>query len=196
MVSGLSASNNLTFRPLRGENWADFEYLFGDKGAAGGCWCMLWRTSPAEFKAQQGDGNRKSMLRLARSKTAPGILAYAGNLPVGWCAIAPREDYPALGRSRVLKPVDDQAVWSVSCFFIDKAHRKQGLSVKLLEAAVDYAKSQGAKIVEGYPIDPTRDTYPAVYAWTGLSRAFQRAQFKECARRSPTRPIMRRRLSA
>lgn len=187
----MSGTNQLTFRPLRNDNWADFERLFGARGASGGCWCMLWRTTPTEFKAQKGEGNRESMRRLAQSDRAPGILVYRGNAPVGWCAIAPREDYPALGRSRVLKPFDDEPVWSVSCFFIDKAHRKTGLSVKLLEAAVSYARSQGAKIVEGYPVDPGKDNYPAVYAWVGLARTFEKAGFRECARRSPTRPIMR-----
>ncbi len=153
---------------------------------------MLWRTTPTEFKLQKGEGNRKSMQRLARAPRAPGVLAFADGHAVGWCAIAPREDYPALGRSRVLKPVDDQPVWSVSCFFIDRRCRQQGLSLQLLEAAVDYATSQGAKIVEGYPVEPTTANYPAVYAWVGLASTFKKAGFRECARRSPTRPIMRR----
>ena len=136
------------------------------------------------------------MRRLARSKTAPGILAYEGDTPVGWCAIAPREEYPALERSRILKPVDDEPVWSVSCFFIDKDRRKMGLSVKLLEAAVSYAKSRGAKIVEGYPVEPAKGNYPAVYAWVGLARSFEKAKFRECTRRSPTRPIMRRKIES
>jgi len=157
---------------------------------------VLWRKTPAEFKEQKGNGNRKSMQRLAQSKRSPGILAYDGNNPIGWCAIAPRKDYPALSRSRVLKPIDDQPVWSVSCFFIDKAHRKQGLSAKLLEAAVNYAKTQGAKIVEGYPVEPVKDNYPSVYAWVGLAKTFKKAKFKECARRSPTRPIMRREIKS
>ncbi len=188
----MSESKQLTFRPLSVDNWKDFKQLFGDRGASGGCWCMLWRKSPSEFKEQKGYGNRKSMQRLAQSKRAPGILAYEDNAPIGWCAIAPREEYSALSRSRVLKPIDDEPVWSVSCFFIDKAHRKRGLSVKLLKAAVDYAKIQGANIVEGYPVEPSKSNYPAVYAWVGLAKTFKKAKFKECIRRSPTRPIMRR----
>jgi len=186
----------LTFHPLSDDNWQDLEQLFGDRGASGGCWCMLWRKTPTEFKEQKGNGNRESMRRLAHSERAPGILAYEGNKPIGWCAIAPREDYPALSRSRVLKPIDDQPVWSVSCFFIDKAHRKKGLSARLLEAAVNYATSQGAKLVEGYPVEPVKDNYPAVYAWVGLAKTFKKAKFKECARRSPTRPIMRRKIKS
>ena len=184
----------LTFRPLTAATWEDFERLFGERGAYGGCWCMCWRLTPGEFKAGKGPGNRQAMLDLARSDRPPGILAYDGDTAIGWCAIAPREEYSALGRSRILKPVDDRPVWSVSCFFIDRKYRRHGVSVPLLEAAVNLAKSQGAKIVEGYPVEPASDDYPSTYAWYGIARTFQRAGFEECARRSPTRPIMRRNL--
>jgi len=153
---------------------------------------MHWRLTPREFKARKGGGNRQAMRRLARSERAPGILAYDAENPIGWCAIAPREEYSALDRSRVLKPIDDQPVWSVSCFYIDKAYRRQGVSVKLLDAAVKYAKSNGARIVEGYPVEPKKDNYPAVFAWTGTTKTFKRAKFQEYVRRSSTRPIMRR----
>lgn len=190
----MTRSETIAFRPLDRDNWKDLESLFGERGGSGGCWCMLWRRTRAEFEAGKGDDNRRALRRLARSGQSPGILAYAGDRPVGWCAIAPREDYPALARSRILKPVDEQAVWSVSCFFIDRAYRKQGLSVRLLEAAVDHAGTRGAKIVEGYPVEPREGKYPAVYAWIGLAKTFQHAGFSECARRSPTRPIMRRKV--
>lgn len=157
---------------------------------------MLWRKNPGEFKAHKGDANRRSMQGLAKSDAASGILAFEDSMAVGWCALAPREEYSALGRSRILKPIDDQPVWSVSCFFIDKARRRNGLSVKLLEAAVDYASARGARIVEGYPVDPDKTNYPAVYAWTGLAKAFKKAGFEECIRRSPTRPIMRRKIDS
>lgn len=190
------ANSTLSFRPLDAKTWDDFERLFGELGASGGCWCMLWRRSPAEFEAGKGDGNRAAMRRLAESGPPPGILAYDGEVAIGWCALAPRGDYPGLARSRVLKPVDDRPVWSVSCFYIDKACRGRGVSVALLEAAVDYARSQGAAIVEGYPVEPNSRNYPAVFAWTGTAKTFTRAGFEECLRRSPTRPIMRYRLDA
>ncbi|HKJ51609.1 MAG TPA: GNAT family N-acetyltransferase [Gammaproteobacteria bacterium] len=180
------------FRPLGRDNWADFEKLFGERGGSGGCWCMLWRLSPADFEAGKGDCNRKAIRRLAESARSPGILAYVGGDAVGWCALAPREDYPGLARSRVLKPVDERPVWSVSCFYIDRAWRRRGISVALLDAAVEFARGQGAKIVEGYPVEPAKQNYPAVFAWTGTAQTFRRAGFEECLRRSPTRPIMRR----
>ena len=110
---------------------------------------------------------------------------------MAWCSVAPRESFPALGRSRILKKVDDQAVWSISCFFIHKDYRKQGLSVRILEAAVDYVRKQGGKIVEGYPVEPKKGKTADVFAWTGLVSLFKKTGFVECARRSETRPIMR-----
>src|SRR5829696_449986 len=108
-----------------------------------------------------------------------------------WCAVAPRADYPALARSRVLQPVDDTPVWSVSCLFVHKDHRKKGLSVRMLRAAVEHVKKQGGTVVEGYPIEPKTDEVTPVFAWTGLASAFRAAGFTEVARRSDTRPIMR-----
>lgn len=110
---------------------------------------------------------------------------------MGWCSVAPREAFPALERSRVLKRVDDQPVWSVVCFFIAKPYRRQGLTVSLLKAAAEYARQAGARIVEGYPEDPKKADIPAPFAFTGLASAFLQAGFVEVLRRSATRPIMR-----
>ena len=105
--------------------------------------------------------------------------------------MAPRQAFPALERSRILKRVDDQPVWSVVCFFIAKTYRRQGLTVSLLRAAVKYARQQGARIVEGYPEDPKKANIPPPFAFTGLASAFLQAGFVEVLRRSETRPIMR-----
>jgi GNAT superfamily N-acetyltransferase len=131
------------------------------------------------------------MLRLVNEGPPPGILGYLDSEPVGWCAVAPREEYSALARSRILQPVDDKPVWSVSCLFVRKDRRKRGLSVQLLRAAVGHVKGQGGTVVEGYPVEPKTDTVPAAFAWTGLAAAFLAAGFREVARRSDTRPIMR-----
>jgi GNAT superfamily N-acetyltransferase len=115
---------------------------------------------------------------------------------VGWCALAPREQYPVLDRSRVLRRVDQRPVWSVVCFFIARAYRRKGLAARLLEAAADYTRARGAGLVEGYPVAPRTGKMPDAFAWTGLPGSFERAGFVEVARRSPTRPIMRRELGA
>jgi GNAT superfamily N-acetyltransferase len=182
----------LTFKPVALDRWADFEALFGKRGACGGCWCMWWRIKRSDFERRKGDGNRRAMRALMKAGEVPGILAYTEGQPVGWCSVAPRSAYPVLGRSRILKPLDDKPVWSIVCLFVHKDYRDRGVSVKLLEAAVDYARKQGAKVVEGYPVEPKKDRMPAVFAFTGLATAFLHAGFTERARRSPTRPIMRR----
>jgi len=182
---------DLEFHPVTPKRWSDFETLFGEKGACGGCWCMLWRLTRKEFDQQKGEANRRAMKKIVDSSEIPGLIAYSGKQPVAWCSVAPRESFSALERSRVLKRIDDAPVWSISCFFIRKDFRKQGLSVRILEAAVDYVKKQGGKIVEGYPVEPKKGKTADVFAWTGLASFFKRAGFVECARRSETRPIMR-----
>ena len=187
-----SDSPALTFHLLTIARWKDFERLFGEKGACGGCWCMWWRLTRSEFERKKGAGNKRAMKAIVKSGTVPGILAYAGKEPVGWCSVAPREDFSGLSRSRILKPVDDQPVWSIVCFYIDRSYRRFGVSVELLHAAVEYVKRRGGAIVEGYPVEPKKDRMPDAFAWSGLAAAFKKAGFVECARRSETRPIMRR----
>ncbi len=185
-------SLELEFHPLTADRWADFESLFGERGACGGCWCMLWRLSRKQFESQKGEGNRLAMKAIVGSGEVPGILAYHNARSVGWCAIAPRSSFPALSRSRILQPVDARECWSVSCLFIEKSYRKKGVSTGLLRAATAYAGSQGAELVEGYPVEPeSGKDIPPAFAWTGIPGAFSRAGFKEVVRRSPKRPIMR-----
>jgi GNAT superfamily N-acetyltransferase len=189
-------NEKIAYSPVTPERWTDFETLFGEHGACEGCWCMFWRRpSRKEYQANRGDSNKTAMKSIIESGVVPGILAYVDGIPAAWCAVAPRNDYPRLVRSRVLKPVDDQEVWSISCLFINKAYRKRGLSAGLLQAACDFVASRGAKIVEGYPVEPDPDKkYADAFVWNGLASSYLKAGFMEVARRSPTRPIMRKRL--
>ena len=156
---------------------------------------MWWRLPRSLFEKQKGKGNQRALRGIVRSGQVPGLLAYVGREPIGWCALAPRASYPVLANSRILKPVDAKSVWSVSCFFVARPFRRRGVAVRLLRAAVGYARGRGAKIVEGYPVEPKQGAMPDAFAWTGLASAFRRAGFVEVARRSPTRPIMRRALA-
>ncbi len=180
----------LSFSSLTIDNWNDFVELFGEKGACGGCWCMYWRSKAADYNRLKGAGNKNAFSKIVQ-KTSPGVIAYVDGIPAGWCAIAPREEYVRLEKSRVLKPVDDKPVWSIVCFFVEKQFRNRGLSKRLLQSAVEFAISNGAKIIEGYPVDPRAGKMPDVFAWTGFSNTFIKAGFKEVERRSETRPIMR-----
>src|SRR5262245_58547118 len=187
----MSPPTKLIIHPLTPDRWADFERLFGPRGACGGCWCTFWRRPRSEYERDKGAGNRRFMLKVVESGPPPGILGYLDGEPVGWCAVAPREDYPSLGRSRILQPVDDTPVWSVSCLFVRKDQRRRGLSVELLRAAVEHVKKQGGTMVEGYPVEPKIESVPDAFVWHGLASAFLAAGFTECTRRSETRPIMR-----
>lgn len=185
-------AEGLTIVEATADRWDDLEDLMGPKGGAGGCWCMLWRLKRPDFKAGEGEGNRAAIRRVAETADAPpGLLAYEGALCVGWLSIAPRREFPRLDSSRILYPLDDREVWSITCFLIRKGHRRKGIATALLVAAKEFVRSRGGGILEGYPIDPEKPEYPPVYAWTGLKKAFDRAGFSEAARRSPTRPIMR-----
>ena len=180
--------------PLTPDRWEDFEGLFGPRGACAGCWCMWWRLQRSVWSKGSGDGNRRAFRKVVHGGDRPGLLAYSGREAVGWVAIAPREAYPGLERSRILKPLDAKPVWSVTCFFVARAHRRQGVTVELLKAAAKHARGRGAKILEGYPSEPGSGTVADAWVFTGLAGAFRRAGFKEVARPSAKRPIMRRAL--
>jgi GNAT superfamily N-acetyltransferase len=177
--------------PLTSARWKDLERLFGPRGACGGCWCMTPRLTRREYEASKGEKNRRAMKRLVERGPPPGLLAYRDGEPVAWIALGPRSEYRLLAGSRVLAPVDDAPVWSIVCLYLRKDVRRKGLSSELLKAAVAFARKQGARIVEGYPQVPKQADMPAVFAWTGFASSFERAGFREVARRSPTRPIMR-----
>ncbi|MDB5075815.1 MAG: GCN5-related N-acetyltransferase [Chloroflexi bacterium] len=192
--AGTSPLAEVTCRPVTADRWSDFEQLFGERGACAGCWCMYLKLPRATFDRQKGAENKEAIRAEIIGGGTPGLLAYAGDEPAGWCAIAPRDAYPALARSRILKPVDESPVWSVTCFFVARPYRRQGLAARLLRAAVDHAATHGATIVEGYPVDSRQDKMPDTSAWMGLASTFQAVGFTEVARRSESRPIMRYRI--
>ena len=184
-------SPQLRFYPADKKRWKDLEKLFGKNGACAGCWCMWWKQSAKEFSQNNGEKNEKLLKRRIESGEVPGILVYHKDQPMAWIAVEPREAYPRLERSRTLKKVDDKPVWSVVCFFIAKEYRRQGASAQVLKAAVDYARKQGAKIIEGYPNVTKNKKWPDPWLWMGLASVFQKAKFVEVLRRSKSKPIMR-----
>jgi GNAT superfamily N-acetyltransferase len=182
---------DLQFQPLTSERWPDLETLFGPRGACGGCWCMWWRLTRSQFEQQKGAANRDALKAIVDGGAVPGILGYMECQPVAWCSVGPREEFCTLERSRILKRVDDQPVWSVVCFYVARPFRHRGVTVRLLRAATGYARQHGASIVEGYPLEPKQAAIPDVFAYHGTASAFRKAGFVEVARRSETRPIMR-----
>lgn len=193
----MARSRRLIVEPVTADRWSDLETLFGERGACGGCWCMTPRLSRKEYEAGKGEGNRRRLRELVEAGPPPGVLGYlAGENgrpePVAWCAIGPRQDFGALARSRILAPLDDEPVWSITCLFIRRDQRRHGHSVALVEGAVALARSRGARIVEAYPTEPQKDAMPDAFAWTGILATYLRAGFREVLRRSATRPIVRR----
>lgn len=191
MTSNLELPPSLEFKPVTTERWGDMDDLLGEHGAADGCWCMWWRVTRAQFQEQRGEGNRQAMKAIVESGEVPGILAYSAGEPIAWCSIAPREKFPTLNRSRPLRRVDNQPVWSITCFYLLNSFRGKGLSLPLLDAAIDHARSNGGKIVEGYPVE-LQKVLAGGSGYMGIVPAFQQVGFQEVARRSPDQPIMRR----
>jgi Acetyltransferase (GNAT) family. len=189
----MSESSPVHCLPLTPERWPDFERLFGPNGACGGCWCTWWRIPRADYSRLSYDEKKNITRTLVQSGKVPGLLAYLDGVPAGWVAVAPRSEFPTLDRSRVLARVDDAPVWSINCFFIDKHYRRNGLMSVLIEAAVAYAKAQGAEIVEAYPVDPVGKTESGGLYY-GVADTFKKAGFVEVARRSEHHPVMRKSL--
>ena len=173
--------DNLDFYPLTPQRWDDFAELFGTSSVCRACWCMFWRESRQEFSVNcrnKGEGNRQAMRALVDTGVVPGILGYRENIPLVWCSIAPREDYASLERSRNLKRLDGQPVWSIVCFYIAKSARNSGLMTTAIHAAVEHARSNGAHIVEAYPNDIHSRRSPGDLYMGNLS-AFLNAGFVE-----------------
>jgi len=183
----------LDVRPLTPERWEDFATLAGGRGNSilRHCWCMYYRkTRDREYDPE---GNKRAMKDLVASGTVPGLLAYRDRRPVGWISVGPRQEYPRLANSPIMKPVDDQPMWSIVCFFVDARERGRGISEALLTGAIEYAKSQGATLLEAYPVDKAARSDP-LSMWFGAKSMYDRAGFREVARRKQTRPVVRRRI--
>jgi GNAT superfamily N-acetyltransferase len=177
----------LAVRPLTPEAWPALEDLFGRGGASNGCWCMYWVLGPAYRKRSE---NKADLRALSERGSPPGLLAFDGDLAVGWCRLTPRADQPWLEHARFLAPVDDVPVWSLSCFYVRRGYRRRGVAEALIAAALQAAKRANAPSVEAYPID-TAAPKATTNIFTGTASMFERAGFTVVARRSPARPIMR-----
>src|SRR3712207_1320222 len=177
----------LSVHPLTPDRLPALEDLFGQQGPVSRCWCMYWRIGN-DYRNRPRDANKAAFCELVNDGPPPGLLAFDGDLAVGWCQLTPRDALPWLDRTWRLKRVDTVPVWSISCFYIRKGHRKRGVTSALIAAAIDAAKQAGAPALEAYPLDA--DMTPSASS-TGFVPAFKRAGFKEVVRHVPPRPIMR-----
>ena len=183
---------NFTVRPLTPELWPALEDLFGKEGACHGCWCMYWRIGAA-YRRQPPARNKAAFRQVVKRGPAPGLLAFHDDLAVGWCQLTPRDAIPWIDHEWRIKPVDDVPVWSLSCLYVRKGYRRQGVTAALIVAALKAAKRAGAPALEAYPFDAE---VSGTSSSTGYASTFARAGFKTVARRIPARPIMRHDLRA
>ena len=181
------AVSKLQFHPVTRERLADLARFSEQQGKFRYCSCMRWRMRSTEFQRSTREGRVAALEGLVRQGAPVGILAYSDGDPVGWCSIAPRQTYRALERYRALPRLDDAQVWSVVCFFVERHVRRQGITLGLLRAAVDYARSHGAKVIEGYPVEPG----PRLYAYMGSPSTFRRAGFRDVTPAGQDRLVMR-----
>ena len=178
--------------PLTPDLWSALEDLFGEQGPVSRCWCMYWRIGN-DYRRGPREKNKVAFREIVSEGPPPGLLAFDGNLAVGWCQLTPRDSLPWLDRARRLKRVDDVLVWSIACFYIRKGYRKLGVTSALIAAAIETAKRAGAPALEAYPLDA--DLTPST-SHTGYASTFARLGFKVVARHVPPRPIMRYDLKA
>lgn len=176
-----------TVRPLTPDLWPAFEDLFGRNGACNGCWCMFWRVGAAYRKTPR-DKNKAAFREIVKRGPPPGLLAFDGDVAVGWCQLTPRNAVPWLDRAWRLKRVDDVPVWSLSCFYVRIGYRKRGVTSALISAALKAAKRAKAPALEAYPLDGDKTSSTS---FTGYATTFARAGFSTVAHHVPQRPIMR-----
>jgi GNAT superfamily N-acetyltransferase len=188
--------------PARDAPFADVEAVFGTRGDPATCWCQWYKLRGAEFRAADPTELRDRLAaQLAEPDPGPGLLAYDGETPVGWCAVEPRPALVRLAHSPVASATPehdftDPGVWSVSCFVIPRAYRRRGVATALAAAAVDVARAHGARVVEAYAVDPAaRSKPPAAELFPGTVSMFVAAGFVEVARPKPHRAVMQRRLT-
>jgi len=190
----------MVVHPLTRDRWPDLEAIFAARGCsiARGCWCMYYRRSGKAPTLRPGESrssrNRRDLKALASQDPPPGLIGYEAGKPVGWVSLGPREDYAKLQRSSVMKPVDKQPAWSIVCFVVPSAYRKQGIARQLLAGAIDYARKRGVRLLEAYPVDMAV-TPEGESLWFGTKTMYDEAGFEEVARRKPGRPVVRLRIT-
>lgn len=173
--------------PLTPERMADMDTVFGERGVARRCYCMHWRRPDGGYGDDRD--NRDRFVDVTTGGPPPGLLGYVGGDPKGWVQVGPRSDFPTLGRSRLFKPVDELDPWTINCFVVKVGERGRGIGKGLLDAAIEYATSQGAAVIEAYPVDGKRES--VVDYFTGTLGMFAEHGFVELIRRNDTRPIVR-----
>jgi GNAT superfamily N-acetyltransferase len=191
------ADPNLDIQPLTPDRLPDLAALFDEGGDPRWCRCAYFHVRGLSWQNSTPASNQALLDARAVGDRPPGLVAYRDARLVGWINVGPREGYERLAYSTVLAPLDERPTWSIVCFVVSRAARRTGVAGALLDAAVAFAAANGARLVEGYPIDADGERVPAASAYHGTLSMFERAGFEVAARRqanrtSRPRPIVRR----
>jgi GNAT superfamily N-acetyltransferase len=185
--------------PVTPDRFEDFADVINPNRRQSHCWCTHHRLSQAEVDDLGGGDREAAMRRLTEREHPPGVVTYVDGTPVGWCNVGPRDEISKLVNSRLIRPVDDVAVWSIVCLVVRAGHRKRGVTSRLIDGAVDYAKANGAPAIEAHPVDPP-GRMDQTMAFVGTRAMFERCGFsvvgqtKARASKMP-RIVMRRELT-
>jgi GNAT superfamily N-acetyltransferase len=173
--------------PVTSERLADLDRFSRQNGKFRYCSCMRWRLTSTQYHHSTKESRIAALDELVLQRAPVGILAYIHNDPIGWCSVGPRESFAALERFRALPRLDAAPVWSIVCFFVSSQVRRHGITLELLRAAIAYASSQGATIIEGYPVQPG----PHLYTYMGAPSTFLAAGFTDVTPPGHARTVMR-----
>lgn len=177
----------LLIRRVTAEQWPDMERFFESRGTLRGCWCMIFRAGvDGKVPPPSGPARKRAMRDLVMTDTPVGLLAYAEGGPIAWCSVAPRATFPGLA----VVATNDEPIWSLTCFCVKREYRGTGIQRKLLDAAIQEAWAQGAKVLEAYPVLPDSPSY----RFGGFVGSFERAGFREVGRLGARRYVMRKEL--
>ncbi len=202
-MSERTETTELRVLPANEVTWQQLQTVFGQRGEAAACQCQWFLARDAEFTRMPRE-EKEARLREQTAcghpgaATTSGIVAFLGDEPVGWCAVEPRSHYVRLARTRVPwagrdEDPADEGVWAIVCFAVRTGFRRQGVSTALAIAAVEHARVNGARAVEGYPkqLAPGKqEIWGELYV--GTPSMFEAAGLEVVSRPTLRRLVMRR----
>jgi GNAT superfamily N-acetyltransferase len=169
-----------TTRLLSPATWPDFAALVErHNGVWGGCWCLAFHPEGKE----PGGHRREAKERRVCAGTAHAALVYDGDTCVGWCQFGPPEELPRIKHLRIYSEgAGEPPAWRITCFFVDKAYRGQGVSALALASAIDEIARFGGGLVESYPEDVAGRTVSASFLYNSRLSMFEAQGFERVRR--------------
>lgn len=191
-----SVDTDIRILPVDEVPWDDVQTVFGTRGDPSTCWCQWFKLPASEWRTAEASVCQTPLREQTRHRPVPGLIAYLDDEAVGWVAVEPRPAYPRLRTSRIVakgstESHDDPSVWAVTCFVVRVDFRRRGIASALLAAAVEHAKANGARVLEGYPIDTAERKASSADLYHGSLSLFVAAGFEIASRPQPSRAVVR-----